>query len=782
MNITLVTSWMERNDSLQTSLRSLSRDDLYPQAIRLGGDWQVRPMLDGKVEAGDLDPGWRTVVDSTHLQLALYPDNPYWGDHLRAINTQPWLYRRMFAAPPDVDYTRARLRFGGVDYFADVRLNEQPVGQHEGHFAPFALDVTDLLRRGEKNLLEVEVSAPWDALNPGGMYPADHVTRRLVKGLYEHGEGVIPPNVNPLGIWRPVWLVLDGGVSIDHIQIRTGLDGTISLRLRVDNATQQTWHGRLDLAVEVENHEGPGVEKTAQLQLPPGVSEVVEQLHVPESRLWWPWDHGDPNLYRLNLTLRDEHGQVFDRKSETFGVRTIELERSPDRFTYRINGRPVFARGTSYMPALYLSQCNNEQLAGDIALAKAANLNLLRVHVHVSPPEVYDLCDRQGLLIWQDFELNWIQDSSPAFAERARRLQRDMIDLLGNHPSIITWSCHNEPSLVFAKRRNYEVSPDPMLYEDACRQDPTRPVFICSGQMEEDWTRSGDAHVYFGGLWTPRYTDVYRRHYRLCTEFGFEAPASADTLRAQPEAWRRLAHLEGQIDELWAYQAELIQYYVEHLRRQRVAGCGGYVHFWLADLVPQVGCGVLDSNRDAKSGYDALSLASQPLHVSLEHDGRRPLALWVFNDTTQVYAGADVRWSLYDENDQFILFDSMSVDVAANASQRLVSVNWPANCGRIELALHDREGQVLAENSYRQPFQPMPRPRGYPWKFDRYLGFKVFDRPDAPSLADQSDNGLVKWIPLAAREQVAEWVMRQRFPLWLASAIAQVVDFVNPSA
>ena len=62
------------------------------------------------------------------------------------------------------------------------------------------------------------------------------------------------------------------------------------------------------------------------------------------------------------------------------------------------------------MPALYLSECTRESLARDLALARAANLNLLRVHVHVSPPELYDLCDRAGMLIWQDFELNWVQE------------------------------------------------------------------------------------------------------------------------------------------------------------------------------------------------------------------------------------------------------------------------------------------------------------------------------------------------------------------------------------
>jgi hypothetical protein len=231
---------------------------------------------------------------------------------------------------------------------------------------------------------------------------------------------------------------------------------------------------------------------------------------------------------------------------------------------------------------------------------------------------------------------------------------------------------------------------------------------------------------------------------------------------------------------LWRYQAEFIQYYVEHLRRQRTAGSGGYVHFWLADLVPQVGCGVLDANRVPKGGYDALARASQAIQVALEHDGRRPIALWAFNDTTERYESAEVGWSLYDANNQLMDNGTLMVDVAANQSQRLASAAaWPVTCARIELTLRDALGESLAQNHYERPFQPTPRPTGYPWKFDPYLGFKVFDRPGAPSLAGQSDAGLVKLVPLAVRERAVEWMLRQRFPLRLASAIARLADSLN---
>lgn len=749
-------------------------------AHQLGGFWQVQPIpLDTPGLPDKFPDHWMTIPECAHLQHALYPEQPYWGDHIRAINRQAWLYRKSFRVP-DHPFRRARLRFDGVDYFAAVWLNGQWIGDHEGHFDPFSFDISRYLDTDSNNELLVKVTSPWDTPHLGGMYPINHVIRGLVKGLYEHGEGVIPPDVNPLGIWRPTWLLLDDGLSIDHVRIRTALDGRVDLRLTITNATQQTWQGKLDLAVRGENHDGPGLETEHSVWLYPGTHPVELSLRIPEPRLWWPWDQGEPHLYRLEAGLRGQDGQSFSHHNEVFGLRTVSLERKPEQFTYFINDRPVYIRGSSYMPGLYLSQCDPQKLERDVRLAREANLNLLRVHVHVSPPELYAICDRMGMLVWQDFELNWVQDDSLAFQNRALTLQRNMIDMLGNHPSIVTWACHNEPTMVYTHRSNLEARPDPALYADACQQDPTRPVFICSGQMADDWQRAGDIHTYYGAIWSERYTDVYKHYFRLNTEFGFEAPAALETLRQYPPVWQRLAHLENQIDALWEYQAELTRYHVEHLRRLRASGCAGYIHFWLVDLVPQVGCGVLDSARQPKGGYAALRRASEPLHVALEYDRRRPVAIWVFNDTPQDYPAVQVQWQARDTHGILMLEGSQECAIKANAVQQITRAHWsipPKKIEQLELRLIDSAtGKTLAENCYLHPFRPSPRPKGYPWKFDPFLGSKVFDRPDAPSLADHHINPLFRLAPVAFRQSLAEWALRQRFPEWFLSTISRLAD------
>ncbi|QPC84580.1 hypothetical protein G4Y79_09445 [Phototrophicus methaneseepsis] len=769
--------------------RSAPHDDLF-KAIRLTGNWQVYSIpLDQLFSPNDTPltttQSLYNVPECAHLQTALYPDRPYWGNHLRKINEQAWIYHRTFQKP-EGPYKRVRLRFEGVDYFAEVWVNDVFVGQHEGHFAPFDFDITailDDLEAGDEVVITVRVTSPWDAPNPSGTYPSDHIVRHLVKGLYEHGEGVIPPNVNPLGIWRPVWLLLDQGISIDHMRIRTELNGHVDVRLRVHNSTSQPWQGQLQLQVSAHNHDGEGVTKHLDIEVPPSTHTIDHTLQIPDVRLWWPWDQGLPNLYQLDATLSNQDQAPTAHKRAKFGVRTVHLERTPQRFTYWINERPVYIRGISYIPSLYLSECTEATLSRDLALAKDANLNLLRVHVHVSPSELYDLCDEAGMLVWQDFELNWIHDSSLAFEQRARDLQHDMIGMLQNHASIMTWACHNEPTMVLMRRQNLEYHPDPALYADAQQQDPTRPVFICSGQIEEDWQRSGDSHSYYGAIWSSRYTDVYKHYPLINTEFGVETPAALETLRAYPDTWQRLDHLdEPTIDSIWAYQAVLTQYHVEHFRRLRSLSCAGYIHFWLADLVPQVGCGVLDAHRIPKGGYDALRRASQPLHIALEHDGRQPKALWIFNDTQQAYQDVTIRWQIKDQHGQTRHEGETSFYIQANASQEVMPVQWPIarrNCAEIRLSVHTADGDLLCENDYKRPFQPLKRPRGYPWKFNRYLGTKVFDRDDAPSLTNETVNPLVKLLPLRLREPLAELMLRQQLPLKFISWVAQVVDFVT---
>jgi beta-mannosidase len=752
----------------------------------LKGPWRLKPIPlnadPAPFVAPDLDDrDWPTVPEATHLQLHLHPQAPYWGEHLRRLNEYAWVYRRRIPPSFIAPAKRYRLRFDGVDYYASVWLDGAHVGRHEGGFVPFTLGVTDHLHPDRDSILAVVVSAPWDP-PAGGSSPVDHVLRGMVKGLYEHAEGVIPPDVNPIGVWAPVHLLIDRGISIEGVRVRTAVDGTLHVAVTVENVTGAPRPLRLELQVRAQNHDGPGLSTAMSAEALAGLSEVERELHLNRPRLWWPWDQGTTNLYTVEARLSDEAGQPLARRRETFGVREVHLERGADRFVYHINGRPVFVRGTSYIPDLYLSRVTQETLARDFDLLMEAGLNLARLHVHVSPKALYRMADRRGVMIWQDFELNWLHDYSANFEARALALQRAMFRHLGNHPSIITWCCHNEPTMLLVNRENLLLRPDPALYKDALQQDRTRPIFICSGQREHDYERSGDVHTYYGAIWSRRFTDVYHHPARLNTEFGFEAPADPRTLRAWPDLLRRTRHLVAKTPKLWNYQAELTRFHVERYRRLRFAPCGGYVHFMLADLAPGVGCGALDSMRLPKGGYGALKRASQPVHFFMEHDGERAIALWVVNDRPRELRGLTATWRVLDEGGQAVVEGEESLDLPAGTLLKVAEVAWDLGQAAfgctVVLRLLDEAGEALVHNVYRRPFSLPTRPEGYPWNYDPYLGVKVFDQPGVRSIVGWLNNPLLR--PLAPLVYaIAEWGLRQELPPRLAHRLSQFIEILR---
>jgi len=117
-----------------------------------------------------------------------------------------------------------------------------------------------------------------------------------------------------------------------------------------------------------------------------------------------------------------------------FGIRTIELRRSANETRFYLNGKPLYLRGATYWPDVYLSNVDRARYERDVAAAVRAGINALRIHVHTENPEFYEVCDRMGVVLLQDFDLNWTFPADEAFTGRAVKLYGGMILKLRNHP------------------------------------------------------------------------------------------------------------------------------------------------------------------------------------------------------------------------------------------------------------------------------------------------------------------------------------------------------------
>ncbi len=452
-------------------------------------------------QPGYEDTNWKTMS---------IPSNWFLGglDHHGVV----W-FRHEFLPRDGGEFTT--VHFEGVDYYAEVYLNGLHLGHHTGYFEPFAFDVTETLRSG-KNILAVRVESPYEPPGPDGW----HMRKRLIKGVLNHhdcrpggGWDLAGQSYNTGGIWNRVHLEQHGAVTIDHLLLRADLESqpaTLHAELIVHNRARKR-RARLEVRCAPDNFNGRAQAASLTVELPEGKSAHSIQMPVENIHPWQPWDRGFPHLYNVTASLVAAR-EIVSRTS-LFGFRAVRVEAG---FRWFINGHSYFPRGSNYLPSQWLAETLFPEAASgkehpfgngaggdfysrDVKLARQANLNFLRVHAHVLPPEFHEACDRAGMLVWQDFPFQWGYSDEPEFHAEAERQMRAMINGLYNHPSIAAWCCHNEspwdaPWMASEAGGHYDPAHNRELdarLETVIRElDPTRCVHRNSG--------TGDGHVYPG--------------------------------------------------------------------------------------------------------------------------------------------------------------------------------------------------------------------------------------------------------------------------------------------
>jgi beta-mannosidase len=675
---------------------------------------------------------WQPLPRLAHLQL-LFSAQPYFGRELRQFNAAAWWYRLDFPTPPGASF--ASLQFEGVDYHATVWLNGTRLGAHEGYADPFEFEVGGLLSHDGPNRLVVQVSSPWDHeyLNP--KQPIFAVVRRMLKGSYEHADTFVQRDVNPVGIWRPVRLLLHDGLResgppwVRAFPAGAARDTPVVVQWPVANAgVPRDVELTVRLRSTADGAEAARVSR--RVRLAAGESTLEAKLALADPRHWSTWDHGGPALYEAELSL-EAAGAPALRRRVSFGVRSVELRRSASETRFFLDGKPLYVRGTSYWPDVYLSNVDEARYERDLRAAMQAGVNAVRVHVHSENPELYELCDRLGIVVLQDFDLNWVFPTDEDFTRRAVELFGRTIRRLRNHPSIVGWIAINEAYLLQADRRAVTTAPGPQLVAEAKRLDPDRPVI--KNSMDRDDVESGDGHDYRGSLAGGAYTDVFGSTEKLATEFGVDAPPSFARLRAVPQLAERLASVAPRLGELHDYQYRLLKYYVEHYRMQKYAPNAGYFQFMWIDFCPQSFYGVYDYWGAPKveglgGGLRALRESNQPIGVFMEHkDG--PVALHAVNDSDADLGECVARWRVTRAGGEIVTQGTAALQLAADSHARVTHLTFavdPAVAYEVVLDLATKAGRPLAHNVYVDPFRHPARPEGYPSRMDDELGMRLW--------------------------------------------------------
>lgn len=664
------------------------------------------------------------------------------NERLQWVDDHCWWLARDFAwdvaSPPD---RRAHLVLRGVDYIGDVFLNGQHLGRHEGMFSPQVYEVTDLL--GAENRLAVRIlgsrwlpadrSGWWDRLlsrleglvaGAGRRFPQ---RRDTLKCQMSFGWDFAPP-LRAMGIWDEVYIVASRDVLIRQVIAKAEIEANQArLHVHLDIDARRAARVRIRCRLAGETFDGESIVVEQDAGLNPGPNGQYVAMAVSQPRLWWPWDQGRPDLYRLRVEVLAGE-QALDSYDELVGLRQVHMEGR----TLVVNGRRVYARGANWVPADVLpGRVTEADYRALLGLARDANMNMLRVWgggLREKQP-FYELCDRLGIMVWQEFPVACaFMTRYPRGADYIRLVEAEAAAIIGclrNHPSVVLWCGGNE----FIPRRN---APLVQALARAAAGDETRPFLSAS-------PHEGDSHNWH--VWHEYQPPAAYRadHTGFASEFGLQAPPSVEALRRfipAGELWppgpswvyhnaglaklRRYARpflgggersLEAFVRASQRAQAHGLQIAIEHYRRSKAEGCGGTLVWQLNEPWPAISWSLIDYGREPKPAYHSVARLFSPVLVSADYAPQPYQAgdpfhaeVWIVNDLARALPGCTLEVALHagPGDGRAVHALSEAIDVAADSAAVVSRVCWtlPEGEGRRLACRLVHEGRVVAANDY----------------------------------------------------------------------------------
>ena len=699
------------------------------EPVSLNGTWRF-----SDANFATLNP----APDRINSQPVKVPGNWY----LQGIDHagKAW-YRRGFKAtsthPEDIHV----LKFAGVDYLANVWVNEQHAGFHEGYFAPFRLDISAHLDASSDQRLAVLVDAPLE--KPG---PSWSLHKRILKGVLSHHD-TRPGGAwtsrgqekSTGGIWEAVTLERSQGVYLDPPQVTPHLEFDKKGVVRTAEFQVQLhapfWRQRKSVQVDIEIFEpgdkaaNPRRVASKSTKLDARKKRSRQTLSIADPKLWWPAGRGAQPLYQIHVTARDKDGNVLHQQHTQAGLRSVAVTKEG---TWLINNRRLFLKGTNYIASQWKSEMTSAAYRKDLQLMLDAHINVVRVHAHLESKRFYEEADAMGMLVWQDFPLQWGYEESAELEQAAHTQLGEMVQHFHNHPSIVAWSLHNEPpwDADWMKWKYHDYQPgqnkalDKKLFKQLKKLDTSRYLHAVSLTSEHPWYG-----WYSATPW--KYTEEADTH--LITEFGAQALPVMKSLRKiipkahlwpQDEAdWRvweyhnfqqretfeiaklpRPTNLNEFIEITQDYQSLVTRVAAESYRRQMYKPVTAIFQFMFVEGWPSINWGIVDYFRQPKPAYQALQQAYAPVQAHAEQidntyaPGRTEFPIWLINDLWEAQ-DAEIQISVVDERNKTIYERTEQVTAAADSAIELKPVPLNLTPGRYHLQVDTKPVDATSTSS-----------------------------------------------------------------------------------
>ncbi|MFX0126207.1 MAG: sugar-binding domain-containing protein, partial [Candidatus Hodarchaeota archaeon] len=389
-------------------------------------------------------PGYKSDVKRQNYESRYKPtDSPF---------RKSWWFRKEFSLEEDQIKKETWLAFDGINYSANIWLNGKRIAGSDyviGTYRRYDFHVSRFVTSG-KNILALEVFSP----NPDDL------------GISFVDWNPLPPDDN-MGIWQPVYLYTTGPIALKFPFVRSKLnieslkEAELIITAKIHNTQKKSVIGVIKGEIEKISFEKEVILDSNEKKTVVFSPTEFPQLRIKNPRVWWPYQLGSPELYKLDLRIIVDE-KISDWNEITFGIREIKSyinEYSSSKLTikrreisksnqkvgsrvFSINGHDILLRGAGWTCEMMLVQ-SAEQDEIDVAFLKNLNMNVVRFEGKLATDNFWDVCDREGILIhagwvccshwekWRDWKEGDIAIAEASLLSQILRLR--------NHPSFTAW-------------------------------------------------------------------------------------------------------------------------------------------------------------------------------------------------------------------------------------------------------------------------------------------------------------------------------------------------------